>query len=94
MSKENKMENIKGINYRNATVFKMKNRRAIVGNLDDGRITIQMRIMDGSLANRSLHRELKGKVVETYFNLSEEAALCLYYGLQNELSKRGIFNDV
>ena len=70
--------------FKNATVIKMQNKSTLVGYSKE-KFNIRFRICDGNLEPRVLTNVLKNKAVETYFNLSPEAAISLCVALQEQI---------
>lgn len=81
-------------NFANATRVKLKNRRVMVVSLpktDDIQIEFKT-IVKKEDANtpHAVHRNFKDKIVLTGVRISLEAAVSLYYCLQNEFAKKEI----
>jgi len=76
--------------YRNACVFKMPNKRVMVGKQEDGGYVIESTILTNDMSRRSLHVTYKDKVVVTGAVYSEEAAFCIYKGLEEMLRKNKV----
>lgn len=84
---------IKVVEYANATLMKLKNRRVNIMSADNKEIIIELKILsEKETANtpRALHKTLKDKIVITGIKVSEEAATSIMYGIQQELKKRGV----
>jgi hypothetical protein len=84
-----KKKTIQKNEYKNATVFKMKNKRMAIVSIDE-EIEIQTKVLTDDLAPRSLHKVSKGKIVSTTIKFSQEGAVCLLVGLLDRLEKDGV----
>ena len=80
----------KVINYLNATICKLENKRCEVEDLPDNDIALIFKILDKEDAKtaRSHHTVFKDKVAVTMIRLSEEAAIALYECLRVRLKTR------
>lgn len=76
--------------YKNGIIFKFKNKRVTVCNLNNGIYAIQLKTLSNDLSPRAIHLTHKDCIVETGFVLSEEVATCIAKGLLEQLIKDGV----
>ena len=87
---------MKKINYQNASVVRLKNRRVAVIRINPDLIGFEFRrlIEEGEVIEDSaLVKTFKGKMKVTAISLSKEAAYALYEALQSILTLRDISAD-
>lgn len=70
--------------------LKLKNRRVIVGRKKDENICVIFKRLRENEEKEVLHSKMNGKIVETVLNISKEAAVSLFFLLQNELNMRDL----
>lgn len=71
--------------------LKLKNRRVIVGRKKDENICVIFKRLREKEEKEVLQSNIvDGKIVETVLNISKEAAVSLFFLLQNELNMRDL----
>lgn len=84
------MKTIKRYSYQNAELFKYENARVALVSLPTDEYHIELKVLSKDIRPRASHIVKKDRIVLTSIKITEQAALSLLIGLQEQLHKNGV----